>query len=160
VILLSHSANQTEQLGIAVGSLLHRGAFMALFGQLGGGKTCFTRGVVTAISPDCAHLVASPTYAIMNEYAGQIPVYHFDFYRLATGNEILELGFDDYFQANGVCIAEWSERLGEMLPPDHLSVTFEHVEGDLRRIIFKACGTDYQELLVKLTAQLNMQEFL
>ena len=160
MVVLSRSAAQTEEIGRAVGTLLHKGAFLALFGDLGGGKTCFTRGVVAALAPDSAHLVASPTYAIMNEYPGPIPVYHFDFYRLASGDEIAELGFDDYFQDNGICIAEWSERLGDALPSDHLSITFVHDGGDCRKIVFMARGTDYRNLLVKMMNQLNSQDFL
>jgi len=159
VVVLSHSADQTEELGRTLGTFLHRGAFMALFGDLGGGKTCFTRGVVAAVAPDSAHLVASPTYAIMNEYPGPVPVYHFDFYRLASGEEVAELGFDDYFQGNGICIAEWSERLGA-LPPDHLAITFAHDGSDSRKIVFEAQGADSLVLLAKLTGRLEMQEFL
>ena len=160
MVVLSRSAAQTEEIGRTLGSLLQAGSFLALFGDLGGGKTCFTRGVVAALAPDSAHLVASPTYAIMNEYPGPLPVYHFDFYRLASGDEIAELGFDDYFQDKGVCIAEWSERLGDRLPPDHLGITFVHDEGDCRKIVFEARGADSRALLSKLTAQLNAQEFL
>lgn len=160
MVVLSRSPARTEEIGRILGALLHRGAFLALFGDLGGGKTCFTRGVVAALAPGSAHLVASPTYAIMNEYPGPVPVYHFDFYRLASGDEIAELGFDDYFQDNGVCIAEWAERLGDTLPHDHLSITFVHAGGDSRRIVIEARGTDYVTLLAKLTTQLNSQEFL
>ena len=157
MVLLSLSAAQTEEIGRTLGSLLQTGSFLALFGDLGGGKTCFTRGVVAALAPGSAHLVASPTYAIMNEYPGPLPVYHFDFYRLASGDEIAELGFDDYFQGKGVCIAEWSERLGDTLPPDHLRITFVHDGGDCRKIVFEARGADCQALLAKMMKQLNSQ---
>ena len=160
MVVLSRSAAQTEEIGRTLGTFLHRGAFLALFGDLGGGKTCFTRGVVAAVAPGSAHLVASPTYAIMNEYPGPVPVYHFDFYRLASGDEITELGFDDYFQGSGICIAEWSERLGDTLPSDHLSITFVHDGGDCRRIVIEARGTDSRNLLTKMKKQLNSQDFL
>ena len=160
MVVLSRSADQTEAIGSTLGSLLHRGAFLALFGDLGGGKTCFARGVVATVTPGSAHLVASPTYAIMNEYPGPLPVYHFDFYRLASGDEIDELGFDDYFQDSGVCIAEWSERLGDSLPPDHLRITFEHGGGDRRKIVFEARGADSRDLLAKMMSRLKSQEFL
>jgi tRNA threonylcarbamoyladenosine biosynthesis protein TsaE len=157
VVVLSRSAAQTEAIGRTLGTFLHAGAFLALFGDMGGGKTCFTRGIVAAVTPGSAHLVSSPTYAIMNEYPGPVPVYHFDFYRLASDDEVSELGFDDYFQDNGVCIAEWSERLGDTLPPDHLSITFEHDGGDCRKIVFEARGADCQALLAKMMKQLNSQ---
>jgi tRNA threonylcarbamoyladenosine biosynthesis protein TsaE len=91
------SSGETEAVGIAIGSLLTPGAFLALQGELGGGKTCLTRGVVAALAPQSAQLVASPTYAIMNCYPGNIPVYHFDFYRLAGDDDVAELGFEEFF---------------------------------------------------------------
>lgn len=160
MVVLSRSADQTEAIGRALGALLHRGAFLALFGDLGGGKTCFARGVVAALAPESAHLVASPTYAIMNEYPGPLTVYHFDFFRLASADDILELGFDDCFHGSGICICEWSERLGAALPADHLSISFAHQGGDCRRIAFEARGKVHQELLARLTAQRDRQEFL
>jgi tRNA threonylcarbamoyladenosine biosynthesis protein TsaE len=160
VVVHSRSAAQTEAIGRTLGALLHRGDFLALYGELGGGKTCFARGVVAAVAPDSAHLVASPTYAIMNEYPGPLPVYHFDFYRLGSGDEIAELGFDDYFRDKGVCIAEWSERLGESLPPEHLSIRFEHDGEDCRRIALQAVGEDSGALLARLMTKLDQQDFL
>jgi tRNA threonylcarbamoyladenosine biosynthesis protein TsaE len=160
VEVLSLSADQTEEIGRTLGLLLYAGAFLALHGDLGGGKTCFSRGVVTGFSPVSAHLVASPTYAIMNEYPGPVPLYHFDFFRLTSGDEIAELGFDDFFAGSGVCIAEWSERLGEMLPLDHLGITFEHDGDDRRRIRFEANGVGSCHLLDNLMKQPGLQEIL
>ena len=83
MILISRSPERTEGFGRLIGTLLAPGAFLALHGDLGGGKTCFTRGVVSAVAPESAGLVASPTFAIMNEYPGPVTICHFDFYRLA-----------------------------------------------------------------------------
>jgi tRNA threonylcarbamoyladenosine biosynthesis protein TsaE len=160
VVVLSRLAAQTEEIGRMLGSSLHAGIFLALQGELGGGKTCFTRGVVAGLSPDSTHLVASPTYAIMNEYPGPVPVYHFDFYRLTSGDEIVELGFDDFFTGSGVCIAEWSERLGVLLPSDHLGITFEHDGDDRRRISFEASGADSCRVLANLMKLPEVQEIL
>lgn len=140
-VLNSNSAQETFELGRCLGTALQAGMCIALQGELGGGKTCFTRGVVAAVSPESAHMVASPTFAIMNEYPGNPPVYHFDFYRLSSPHEIIELGFEDYFTGNGICIIEWSERVGGMLPNDHLRITFEHAGDDLRKITLEAGGT-------------------
>jgi tRNA threonylcarbamoyladenosine biosynthesis protein TsaE len=137
-------------LGACIGSLLHPGDVVALQGDLGGGKTCFTRGVVAAVSPQSAHLVASPTYAIMNCYPGDTPVYHFDFYRLAGDNDIAELGFEEFFYGDGVCIVEWSERLTELLPPDLLTVLFEHLGDDQRKITMTSSGQKSDALLTQL----------
>jgi len=146
---LSGSPGETEAMGRQLGSILNRGSLVALRGELGGGKTCFARGIVAAAAPESAHLVASPTFAIMNEYPGAIPVYHFDFYRLAGDNEIAELGFEEYLQGDGICIIEWSERLAELLPEDHLAVTFEHCGDDRRQVAFEAFGQESEALLAR-----------
>jgi tRNA threonylcarbamoyladenosine biosynthesis protein TsaE len=137
-------------LGACIGSLLHPGDVVALQGDLGGGKTCLTRGVVAAVTPQSAHLVASPTYAIMNCYPGDTPVYHFDFYRLAGDNDIAELGFEEFFYGEGVCIIEWSERLAELLPPDLLTVLFEYLGDDQRKITMTSSGQKSDALLTQL----------
>jgi tRNA threonylcarbamoyladenosine biosynthesis protein TsaE len=160
VQIISHASLQTEALGSLLGSLLSAGSFVALQGDLGGGKTCFTRGVVAAAAPQSAHLVASPTYAIMNSYLGAPPVYHFDFYRLSGDNEIAELGFEEYFYGDGICIVEWSERLGKLTPPDHLTITFAYNGDDRRTITLTASGPDSGSILQKLTEQHEAQNFL
>ena len=160
MIIITRSPVETEHIGRQLGTLLKKGAFVALFGDLGGGKTCFTRGIVAAAAPESSHLVASPTFAIMNEYPGALPVYHFDFYRLASGHEIAELGFDDYFLGEGICIAEWSERLGNMLPEDHIKISFEHAGGDCRRITIAAGNAHSQALIDELKSLVNTEEFL
>ena len=138
LVIYSNSSQETYELGRRLGVLLPASFFIALQGELGGGKTCFARGLVAAVSPESAHMVASPTFAIMNEYPGRTAIYHFDFYRLTSPHEIVELGFEDYFAANGICVAEWSERLEELLPTDHLRITFEHAGDDLRKITIEA----------------------
>lgn len=160
VIIITRSPLETEAIGRKLGSLLKKGAFVALFGDLGGGKTCFTRGIVTATAPESSHLVASPTFAIMNEYPGPVPVHHFDFYRLTSGHEISELGFDDYFLGEGICVVEWAERLGDMMPEDRVKVTFEHVGGDCRKITITAGGAHSQALIDELQSLVNREEFL
>jgi len=151
-VFYSNSDQDTMELGRRLGGMLPSGAFIALQGELGGGKTCFTRGVVQSVSPDSSRLVASPTFAIMNEYPGAVPVYHFDFYRLNSEYEIIELGFEDYFAGNGICIAEWSERLGSLLPAEHIRITFEHAGEERRRITMAAGGERHSALLKRFAA--------
>jgi len=147
LVIISNSPQETYDLGRRLGILLPASFFLALQGELGGGKTCFTRGLVAAVSPESAHMVASPTFAIMNEYPGQTPIYHFDFYRLTSPHEIVELGFEDYFTTNGICVAEWSERLEQLLPVDHLRITFEHAGDDLRKITMESDSTKGNSML-------------
>lgn len=146
------SPHETEQLGRDIGSLLQPGAFLALRGDLGGGKTCLTRGVVALLAPQSAHLVASPTYAIMNCYPGSITVYHFDFYRLGGDDDVAELGFEEYFYGDGVCVVEWSERLSGILPDDAVTLLFEYA-GDDKRVITITSSGEKSERVLKLLAE-------
>lgn len=150
--LTSNSPEATEQLGQQLGSMLEPGMFIALRGDLGGGKTCFARGLAAGAVPQSAHLAASPTFAIMNEYPGSPPVYHFDFYRLSSSHEIVELGFEDYFEGNGICIVEWPERLEELLPRDHLSITFSRAGDNQRQITMESFGIRHDALLAEMSA--------
>ncbi len=154
----SGSPGETEELGASIGSLLPVGSFLALRGDLGGGKTCLTRGVVASLAPQSVHLVASPTYAIMNCYPGTTPVYHFDFYRLPGDNDIEELGFEDFFYGDGVCVVEWSERLVELLPPDVLTLLFEYAGEDRRLITIAGSGQSSCKVLEQLAERLSQQK--
>ena len=154
------SPGETEQLGVSIGLLLQPGSFLALRGGLGGGKTCLTRGVVASLAPQSAHLVASPTYAIMNCYPGSTPVYHFDFYRLTSDNDIAELGFEEFFYGAGVCVVEWSERLVELLPSDVLTLLFEYAGDDRRLITITSSGQNSDKVLKQIGEKLQQQENL
>lgn len=153
--ITTFSPQETEQLGACIGGLLTSGSLLALKGDLGGGKTCLTRGVVAALAPQSAHLVASPTYAIMNNYPGNTPVYHFDFYRLAGDDDVIDLGFEDYFYGDGVCIIEWSERLAELLPSDILTLYFEYAGEEQRLITITGNGPESGKLLELLKTKLQ-----
>ena len=149
------SPSETEQLGAAIGSLLQPGFFLALRGDLGGGKTCLTRGVVSSLAPQANNLVASPTYAIMNSYPGSIPVYHFDFYRLAGDDDISELGFEEFFYGDGVCVVEWSERLADLLPADVLTLLFEYASDERRLITISSSGQKSDNVIEQLKEKLQ-----
>jgi tRNA threonylcarbamoyladenosine biosynthesis protein TsaE len=150
VEIISNSPLETEELGAQLGSLVLPGNLLALLGGLGTGKTCFVRGIVSSAAPQSSHLVASPTFAIMNSYAGNIPVYHFDFYRLAGDNDIAELGFDDYFHGDGICVIEWSERLSDLLPDDYVTVQFEYSGDNRRQITLTSTGQMSKKTLERL----------
>lgn len=133
----THSSTETEEVGKALASsLLARGItsmFIALYGDLGVGKTAFTRGF-------CAELgiarVKSPTYTVVNEYRGEgVAVYHFDLYRLAGSEDLQGIGFDEYLDGDGFKLCEWSERLFEELPADYVKVTISRGEAQEQRII-------------------------
>ena len=110
---LSHSVEETEALGETLGKTLQPGAVVAYFGGLGMGKTAFTRGLARGLG--CTERVTSPTFTIVNEYPGRIPLYHFDMYRLADSDALFDIGWEDYLAGGGVCAVEWSENVEEAL---------------------------------------------
>src|SRR6266545_2125490 len=136
VSVVTHVETETVALGENLGRLLRPGDFVALFGELGSGKTRFAQGVALGAGVDPKTRVTSPTYTIMNEYQGTFPLYHFDLYRLAGDTDIVELGFEDYFFGRGICLVEWAERLVSELPDEHLMVSFTYEVNNARRIVF------------------------
>jgi tRNA threonylcarbamoyladenosine biosynthesis protein TsaE len=108
VTLHSDSAARTRRLGEALGALLQLGDMVLLTGDLGAGKTTLTQGIGAGLG--VRELINSPTFTILKEYEGRLPLYHFDLYRIESPDEIYALGFDDYFQADGVSVVEWAER--------------------------------------------------
>ncbi len=155
---ISHSAEQTQRLGTRLGELLTGGELILLEGQLGTGKTTFTQGL--AVGLNITATINSPTFTLLKEYAGQArtgtageterigpPLYHFDLYRLDDAAEIFDLGFDDYFYGEGVCIVEWAERADLYWPADHLRIRLQRLGETKRGLLFSATGSRYCELL-------------
>jgi tRNA threonylcarbamoyladenosine biosynthesis protein TsaE len=149
----SESVEQTRRLGAILGRLLASGAVVLLYGELGAGKTAFTQGIGRGLG--VAATVNSPTFTILKEYAGRLPLYHFDLYRIEDPGELETLGFVDYFAGDGVSVIEWAER-GEtdgeeaLWRPDALRVRFERGAGTGRLLHFSATGTDGRRLLDRL----------
>ncbi len=117
---LSRSEAETEALGEALAKKLSPGAVVAYRGDLGAGKTAFTRGLARGLG--CAGPVTSPTFTVVNEYEGPIPLFHFDLYRLGEPEELFDIGWEDYLGRGGVCAVEWSEGFLSELPKDTITV--------------------------------------
>lgn len=130
--VITRSPAETEALGAAVGRLLPQGAFVALRGELASGKTCFVRGVASVLSADA--VVSSPTFTLVNEYPGPVPLHHLDLYRLSCADELADLGVEELFEGDGISLVEWAERAGSLLPAQRIEIHFEHAGGDQRRI--------------------------
>ena len=131
---LSHSPAETESIGETLGTQLRPGTVLAYRGDLGMGKTAFTRGLARGLG--CAGRVTSPTFTIVNEYEGRIPLFHFDMYRLHDSDDLFDIGWEDYLERGGVCAVEWSERIDDALPEDTLFVTIaRHPESESWRVI-------------------------
>jgi tRNA threonylcarbamoyladenosine biosynthesis protein TsaE len=142
---ISHSEAQTRRLGARLGELLDGGEIIALQGELGTGKTRWAQGVGQGLL--VSQHVTSPTFTLVNEYPGRLPLFHIDMYRINQGDEALALGLEDYLYGDGVCLIEWAERISAVLPPDCLWITFHYLDDTKRRITMRADGSRYQQLL-------------
>ena len=150
LVIETGSPEQTEAVGSSLGKLLDSGDVVTLSGELGGGKTCFVRGVVASLAPASKELVASPTFAILNEYPGQPPVLHYDCYRLHGSDDAIELGFEEQLCGKAVCLIEWPERIAGILPDERLEVLFEYSGEDQRSITFFPHGSRGIKLVEQL----------
>ena len=130
---LSKSVSDTEAFGERLALRLRPGCVLAFTGTLGMGKTALTRGLARGLG--CRGRVTSPTFTIVNEYDGALPLFHFDLYRLASSDELYDIGWDDYLARGGVCAVEWSERAGDALPPDAVTVDIARGKTDDERVI-------------------------
>ena len=129
---VSHSEQETEELGARLSSRLPGGTVVAMYGDLGAGKTAFVRGMARGMGLSCR--VSSPTFTIVNEYLGDRELIHFDMYRLSGADELFEIGWEDYLARGAVCAVEWSEKVEDAFYGDESRVTIEKL-GDTRRKI-------------------------
>lgn len=131
---VTNSEHETEELGARLAKVLKPGAVIAFIGDLGAGKTAFTRGLARGLG--ISGRVTSPTFTIVNEYeGGRLPLFHFDMYRLGSSDELFDIGWEDYLARGGVCAVEWSENISDVLEEDVLSVKICRGETDSRRVI-------------------------
>ena len=136
---ITHSPAETEAVGAALGKLLQPGTVIAYRGDLGAGKTAFTRGLANGLG--AGDMVTSPTYTIVNEYlSGRLPLFHFDMYRLRSADDLWDIGWEDYLDRGGVCAVEWSENVEEALD-SFILVNIEKIGDESRRITIE--GGDF-----------------
>ena len=129
---ITHSPEETEKIGEALAKSLQPGTILAYRGDLGAGKTAFTRGLARGLG--CKETVTSPTYTIVNEYlGGRLPLFHFDMYRLASSDDLWDIGWEDYLDREGVCAVEWSENVQDAME-DAITVTIEKLGENTRQI--------------------------
>ena len=129
---ITNSPAETELVGVKLAQQLTAGTVIAYKGDLGAGKTAFTRGLARGLG--AKESVTSPTYTIVNEYlSGRMPLFHFDMYRLRSADELFDIGWDDYLERGGVCAVEWSENVADALEGP-ITVTIEKLGEDTRRI--------------------------
>ncbi len=149
MIIKLKDIKQTELFGQRLGRLLEKGDVVCLNGDLGAGKTTLSKSIGEGLEVE--DYITSPTFAIMNQYNGRIPLYHFDVYRLEGWHQLEDIGAEDYFYGNGVCLIEWAETIQEYLPKDRLEIrlSFGINEGE-RALMLRAFGSRFEKLLEEL----------
>ncbi|HVB22220.1 MAG TPA: tRNA (adenosine(37)-N6)-threonylcarbamoyltransferase complex ATPase subunit type 1 TsaE [Ktedonobacteraceae bacterium] len=166
--IISHSLTQTQRLGMRLGDLLRGGELILLDGQLGTGKTTLTQGLAQGMG--ITEVINSPTFTLLKEYhssvspdpvqgqaalssqqlRGGLALYHFDLYRLDDPEEIIDLGFEDYFYGSGVCVVEWADKANLLWPTERLNIRLKMLSETKRGLLFIATGARYCDLLRQL----------
>ncbi len=149
--LTTHSPADTHAVGARIGASLCGRACIALDGPLGAGKTQLTKGIAKGcgVGPDVT--VNSPTFVIVNEYAGRVRIFHIDAYRLSGCEELDAIGFDEMLESDSVVIVEWSDRVASIIPDDHLAIRMEHAGDTIRDIRIRATGERSRRILGALS---------
>ena len=141
--IITNSPEQTEAVGAALGNILKPGTILAYRGDLGAGKTAFTRGLARGLGYHDP--VTSPTYTIVNEYlGGRLPLFHFDMYRLASSDDLWDIGWEDYLERGGICAVEWSENVDDAME-NAVYITIHKTGEETRRIEIEG-GIDFADL--------------
>ena len=149
---ISHSAAQTIRIGQRLGELLRQGDLVVLLGDFGTGKTHLIKGVARGLGS--ADLVNSPSFVLINEYLageqhGSMPIFHVDLYRIEDPDELTNIGIEDAWSGDGVCLIEWAEQAGERLPQAHLAIYLQHLSETKRVLRFDPHGQRYEALVAE-----------
>ena len=146
--IISHSPEQTQKFGVRIGEIALPGDTFLLVGGLGAGKTCLTQGIAWGLNIE--EYAVSPSFVVIRELHGRLPLYHIDFYRLDHLQEIAQLGLDDYLYGNGVCVVEWAEKGLSLLPVEHLLIELSYVSDTERSFKLKPSGKRYRNIVAQL----------
>jgi len=147
----THSFEETVEFGEKLGNVLKSGDIISLSGDLGTGKTAFTNGIAKSLG--ITSYITSPTFTIVNEYEGKIPLYHFDVYRISEPDDMFDIGFEEYINSEGITIIEWGEQIKEILPEEiiNVNITKKLDKGlDVREISVDFIGEKYSEYQTKI----------
>jgi tRNA threonylcarbamoyladenosine biosynthesis protein TsaE len=139
----THSAEETIAFAHKLATLLTPGDVLTLEGDLGAGKTTFTKGIATGLG--ITRTLSSPTFTIVKEYEGKMPLYHMDVYRLEGSDE--DIGFDEYFHGNGIAVVEWAQFIEDYLPDERLNITIKYLDEQLRIIALEPVGKHFEEVV-------------
>lgn len=139
--------NKTKELGEKLGKLVDAGSIICLVGDLGAGKTTFTQSFAKSLGVD--DYITSPTFTIVNEYKGRLPLYHFDVYRIGCSEEMYDIGYDEYINSDGVCIIEWANLIEDILPDEYLKIDMKYKEMG-REVTFEPVGEKYEKMIEEM----------
>lgn len=148
------SPEQTRVLGGRIGSLCEAGDVICLGGELGAGKTTLAQAIARGAGVAADEYVTSPTFAIMHEYHGRVPVYHMDFYRLASSEEVLELGLEAYIMAGGISLIEWFDRAEDIIPASSLIIHLSFIDESSRQMVLHSSLPRWQKHLNRMEPRL------
>jgi len=154
--IISKSPEETKKIGREVGKLAKPGDLLTFYGELGAGKTCFIQGISQGL--EVKDYVTSPSFTIVNEYQGKIPIYHFDLFRLDHAEDILELGYEEYFYGEGLTVIEWAEKIEHCLPKEHLKIDIRFTDYYQRKISFIPQGDRFNHFLEELNRIENIRD--
>ena len=146
--LVSHSAEQTQRLGVQLGEFAQGGDIFLLTGNLGSGKTCLTQGIAWGLG--VKGYASSPSFVLVREYHGRLPLYHMDFYRLDDIAEIVGLALEEYLNGEGICVIEWAEKGLDVLPGEHLLINMTYISENIRSVVLEPKSERYLKLLKSL----------
>ena len=150
VKILSSSPEQTQAIGRVLGAKARPGDVVLLVGELGAGKTCLTQGILWGLGVD--EFARSPTFVMINEYDGRLPLYHIDLYRVDADAEIADLGLDEYLFGDGVCVVEWADRSPDPFPEEHVEIVLEHVDDTTRNLTLTSTAQRFDDAFQAATS--------
>lgn len=148
----TENVEETIELGRKIGKLMQAGDVVALIGKLGSGKTTLTQGLARGLGVKKRDYVTSPSFTLIKEHKGRLPVYHIDLYRIDNLKEVYDLGYEEYLYGEGVTIIEWAKKIKRLLPKEVLFINLEIIDEKKRRIELKPKGKHYQNIVDKLTS--------
>lgn len=148
--LISHKPAETHRFGINIGRLAMPGDILLLVGKLGTGKTCLTQGIARGLGIE--EYIPSPSFVLIRQFYGRLPLYHIDLYRLDLPQEIADLGLNDYLYGKGICVIEWAEKGLGLMPPEYMLIKIDYLVDTERSLKLEAHGKRYMEMLDKLKA--------
>ena len=151
--ITSRSPQETRRIGRELGKLAHPGDVILLVGTLGVGKTCLSQGIAWGL--DVTGYIRSPSFVVINEYQGRLPMYQIDLYRLDNIAEVADLGLGDYLYGRGLCVVEWADKAPDLLPPQHLLIKISLLGENERRLELTPHGECYKEMLADIKKGTN-----